>query len=63
MFLELRSFYNSLLVNLEMITEVRFSAVANQGSRAPLASVSLRSRVVARTVGDHFLVRLNCCLL
>lgn len=35
-----------------MITEVRFSAIANQGIRSPLASVSLRSRVVTRTVGD-----------
>ncbi|XDV26988.1 hypothetical protein PO909_030591 [Leuciscus waleckii] len=32
-----------------MITEVRFSAIANQGNRSPLASVSLRSRVVTRT--------------
>ncbi|XP_039532407.1 rho GTPase-activating protein 21 isoform X2 [Pimephales promelas] len=31
-----------------MITEVRFSAIANQGNRPPLASVSFRSRVVTR---------------
>jgi len=37
-----------------MITEVRFSAIANQGNRPPLASVSFRSRVVTRMVGNHF---------
>lgn len=46
-----------------MITEVRFSAIANQGNRSPVASVSLRSRVVTRMVGNHFLVTLNCYLL
>lgn len=53
-FLKLKSCDSSLAwtLDFDMITEVRFSAVANQGIRSPLASVSLRSRVVTRTVGD-----------